>query len=238
MKRQLDMSEFDFSGAYRGDEAVTGVSFPTVPWDIGAVQPVVEELLRRNRFAGSVLDIGCGPGYAAIHLARLGYPVTGVDFVPAVIDDARGRAAQHGVTVSFDVADATSLDGYTDRFDTILDLALFHCLEGETAKSRYARAIHRAARSDAALNLVCFSDRTLNGVPAPAPVSEVDLRHVLDSGGWEILDLRPGSYMANVDPMRAVFSHIGFEFDGSGDVVELPVWIAEARRRDRAGGAG
>jgi len=40
----------------------------------------------------TVLDLGCGPGFYAARLTRLGHTVTGIDFSPASIDYAR----QHG----------------------------------------------------------------------------------------------------------------------------------------------
>lgn len=41
-----------------------------------------------------ILDLGCGPGLYCERLAALGHTCTGIDFSPASIDYARGRAAQ------------------------------------------------------------------------------------------------------------------------------------------------
>jgi SAM-dependent methyltransferase len=55
-----------------------------------------------------VLDLNCGIGRHAIHLARLGYGVVGVDISPRYIERARELAAEHGVVrdSEFLVADA------------------------------------------------------------------------------------------------------------------------------------
>lgn len=45
-----------------------------------------------------VLDLGCGKGAVAVHLARdLGFRVTGIDLFPPFIDAARKRAEEEGV---------------------------------------------------------------------------------------------------------------------------------------------
>ena len=73
------------------------------------------ELEALGGISGEVLDIGCGLGDNAIYLASRRYSVTGLDGSPAAIEQARQRAAAAGVTVTFDVADATNLTGYDGR---------------------------------------------------------------------------------------------------------------------------
>ena len=41
----------------------------------------------------AVLDVATGTGHAALAAARVGARVTGIDYVPALLDIARGRAA-------------------------------------------------------------------------------------------------------------------------------------------------
>lgn len=47
---------------------------------------------------GTVLDAGCGTGAEAIHLARRGWDVTGVDISARALEHAARRAAEAGVT--------------------------------------------------------------------------------------------------------------------------------------------
>ncbi len=51
----------------------------TPPWDIGDVQPDLAALLQAHPPEGPALDLGCGPGDNAIHLARLNVAWAGCD---------------------------------------------------------------------------------------------------------------------------------------------------------------
>ena len=42
---------------------------------------------------GPVLEIGCGTGRVTIPIAQLGFPVTGLDIVPGMIERARRKSA-------------------------------------------------------------------------------------------------------------------------------------------------
>jgi SAM-dependent methyltransferase len=50
---------------------------------------------------GSVLDLACGPGRYAVPFAKAGFQVTGVDRTRFLLDKARERAKQAGVTFEF-----------------------------------------------------------------------------------------------------------------------------------------
>ena len=155
------------------------------------------ELEALGAISGEVLDIGCGLGDNAIYLAGRGHPVTALDGSPTAIERARQRAADAGVKVTFGVVDATDLTGYENRFDTVIDSALFHCLE-EDDRHRYAAALHRSTRSRARLFLYCFSDGNVNGVTAPGgAVSEDDIRDTLRRTNWRIDFLGPTTYLGN-----------------------------------------
>jgi ubiquinone/menaquinone biosynthesis C-methylase UbiE len=76
-----------------------------------------------SRFsAGSpqqVLDVGCGTGFLALRFAELGHTVTGVDFSPQMIDQARRKAEQTGFKVDFRVGDASALDCDDEMYDVV-----------------------------------------------------------------------------------------------------------------------
>lgn len=69
-----------------------------------------------------VLDVACGSGTAALVAARRYCEVTGVDYVPALIERARRRAAAEGFDVDFRVADAQALPFPDASFDVILSV--------------------------------------------------------------------------------------------------------------------
>jgi len=193
-----------FDKLYRGEPAVEGGPKPEgVPWDIGQAQPRVMELEALGGFAGEVLDIGCGLGDNAIYLASRGHSVTGLDGSPAAIEQARSRAAQAGVSVTFAVADATNLTGYDGHFDTVVDSGLYHCLDDD-GREAYAAGLYRATRPGARWHLYCFSDGNVNGIVAPIrSVSEVSLRDTLTANGWRIDFIGPTTYLANKFAFRS-----------------------------------
>jgi ubiquinone/menaquinone biosynthesis C-methylase UbiE len=67
-----------------------------------------------------VLDIACGSGNAALVASRRYCEVTGLDFVPALIDRAKQRAAAEGLPVDFRVGDAQALPFPDASFDVVL----------------------------------------------------------------------------------------------------------------------
>jgi SAM-dependent methyltransferase len=69
-----------------------------------------------------VLDIACGSGTAALVAARRYCNVTGIDYVPELIDRARARAAADDLDVKFEVGDAQSLPFPEGSFDVILSV--------------------------------------------------------------------------------------------------------------------
>jgi SAM-dependent methyltransferase len=196
-----------FDKLYGGEPAFEGAPAPTdIPWDVHQAQPRLMELEALGCFSGEVLDIGCGLGDNAIYLASRGHSVTGLDGSATAIEEARRRAATAGVlkptagstgSVSFGVADATDLGDYTGRFDTVVDSALYHCLDDE-ARQAYIAALYRATRPGARLHLFCFADGNINGVIAPmGAVAETNIRDTLTANGWRIDFLGPTTYLGN-----------------------------------------
>ena len=226
----LDLHDVNFDALYQGEPMVPGIDLPVIPWDIGAAQPVVIEAEAAGRFSGTVVDVGCGLGENAIYLASRGHQVTGIDLAPTAIDQARRQARQRGVAVEFVVADATTLAGFDDRFDSVLDGACYHCLP-EEARHAYAAALHRATRPDARLTLFCFPSGS-SGIAAAMGVSEEDLAATWGKAGWEITDLRPARYHVNADVGETITA-LGLECAPVPDDpsrLQTPIWAMEARR--------
>lgn len=67
-----------------------------------------------------VLDVACGSGTAALAAARRFCDVTGVDFVPALLECGRERAAGERLPVDFREGDAEALPFPDADFDVVL----------------------------------------------------------------------------------------------------------------------
>ncbi len=69
-----------------------------------------------------VLDIACGSGTAALVAERRYCRVTGIDYVPELIERARLRAEANGQEVDFRVGDAQDLPFPDDSFDVVISV--------------------------------------------------------------------------------------------------------------------
>src|ERR1700724_1501443 len=187
-----------FEQMYRDDRVSHGLPAAT-PWDIGGPQPVVRQLVALGAIKGEVLDPGTGPGHHAIYYASNGYSATGIDGSEGALERARENARTAGVSVNFQLADATKLEGLENRFDTVVDSAFYHTFSTEPDLQRaYAQALHRATRPGARLYMFEFGEHNVNGFRMPRSLSEDDFRQVLPAGGWEITYLGPTTYQGNV----------------------------------------
>src|SRR5499427_1361345 len=66
-----------------------------------------------------VLDVATGSGNAAIAAARLGCDVVGVDYVPALLERGRKRAAAEGLDIELVEGDAEELPFPDASFDAV-----------------------------------------------------------------------------------------------------------------------
>jgi 2-polyprenyl-6-hydroxyphenyl methylase/3-demethylubiquinone-9 3-methyltransferase len=81
------------------------------------------DIRQKRPFAGRrLLDIGCGGGLVSEPLARLGFSVTGIDAGEAMLEVARGHAAESGVAVEYRQATAEDLAAGGEQWDAVLAL--------------------------------------------------------------------------------------------------------------------
>ncbi len=67
-----------------------------------------------------VLDVAAGSGNAAIPAALLGAQVVATDLTPELLEAGRGRAADSGVELDWQAADAEALPFGDNEFDTVI----------------------------------------------------------------------------------------------------------------------
>lgn len=104
---------------------------------------------------GRVLDVGCGPGRNALHLAAAGFTVDAIDLSPEAITWATDRAREARAGIRFHCGDVfnTDLDG---PYDLIYDSGCFHHLPPHRRVS-YLHLIDSALRPGGHLALTCFA---------------------------------------------------------------------------------
>jgi ubiquinone/menaquinone biosynthesis C-methylase UbiE len=78
------------------------------------------DLVMGGRAALDALDAGCGTGFLAFELTGRGHRVTGVDFAPAMIAQARRKALDRGVSIRFEEADIEQLPFAPRTFDLVI----------------------------------------------------------------------------------------------------------------------
>jgi len=83
---------------------------------------LLDELIRSVNNTGTILDVGCGPGFECAYVVKSGRAVVGIDFSPEMIREATRRYP----AISFRVADMTSLDFAPDSFDAVIARSSLH----------------------------------------------------------------------------------------------------------------
>src|SRR6266446_2578866 len=93
------------------------------------------------------LDIGCGTGFLSLELASLGHRVTGVDFAPSMIAQARKMAAERHAVIRYEEADAELLPFAAASFDIAVSRHLLWTLpHPERAMDEWIRVLRPGGR--------------------------------------------------------------------------------------------
>ena len=117
----------------------------------------------------SVLDVGCGVGRWCRELARRGARVTGVDFSPTMIAEARRRAAARGVLARcrFLVQDLAHLDA-GEKFDLILGVTVLqHILEPQALRAAVRRLADHLSEAGRLVLLEAAPERSIGSCDSP-----------------------------------------------------------------------
>lgn len=139
---------------------------------------------------GRALDLAAGEGRMALWLAASGWEVTALDFSAVGLERGRARAAERGLDVRWQVADATTADLGEREYDLVLVLYLH--LPREQARDVLARAAAAVAPGGRLIVLGHDRDnleRGVGGPPDPAVLYDVDLLGAA-AAGLEVEQLR------------------------------------------------
>ena len=105
------------------------------------------DLVLAGRRALDALDAGCGTGFLSFELAARGHHVTGVDFAPAMLAEARRKATERGVSVRFEEADAERLPFTPGCFDLVISRHVLWTLpHPEAAVEEWIRVLRPGGR--------------------------------------------------------------------------------------------
>lgn len=102
-------------------------SWQDLPWAHDEPTLFLAEICGR-REPGRALDIGCGAGTDSVYLARQGWQVTSLDFMPKALEYTQSRAREAGVSVTPVEADITEWTA-PHPYDLVLDHGLLHNMD-------------------------------------------------------------------------------------------------------------
>jgi ubiquinone/menaquinone biosynthesis C-methylase UbiE len=112
-------------------------------------RPVAEEIVSGFR-EGRLLDLGTGPGYLPLEIARRAplVVVVGVDLSRPLIRIARQKALQEGVAhrVRFEPGNATKLKFQEQSFDRVISTGMLHMLKDPLKMLKECRRVLKAQK--------------------------------------------------------------------------------------------
>jgi SAM-dependent methyltransferase len=186
--------------------------------------------------AGPILDVGCGTGRVALHLAELGHDVTGVDSDPLLIRALAERARERGLRVHAEVADARAL-ALGARFNlAVAPMQVVQLLGGTAGRRALLESLRLHLRAGAFAALAIADP--FEGIPEDE--IEPPLPDVREEGGWVYSSMpvavRAEDRTTAIDRLRQVVSPRG-ELTESMVTIELDR-VGAAELEDEASALG
>ena len=124
---------------------------------IGGLTVLVGELLCEEadlRAGQRVLDVATGSGNTALSAARRWCSVTGIDFVPHLLDTARKRASLELLDIEFKEGEAENIPFPDESFDAVL--STFGCMFAAD-QQKAANEITRVCKKGGKIALSCWT---------------------------------------------------------------------------------
>jgi len=151
-------------------------------------------LVRTFPAGGSVLVAGCGAGGEVIHLARLGYRVSGFDFLPEMVRASERNVREAGVQADLFEADMAELDRNGKTYDGIYVTPLVYSFV--RGRARRVSSLQRLGRHLDGRGSVVFSAHLLVSADQLLQAAIAWVRHAgrgrgFEFGDWFTWFLRP-----------------------------------------------
>jgi SAM-dependent methyltransferase len=110
------------------------------------LEPDELDLLKDLPFSsGKLLLLGVGGGREAIYLARKGFDITGVDYVPEMVARAKDNAARRGIQMDGLVQEISKLDVPPVSYDVVwISRAMYSCVPTRERRVEMVRRIAKA----------------------------------------------------------------------------------------------
>jgi SAM-dependent methyltransferase len=134
-----------------------------VVWSSGPYQGVTETIKDIHKVVierldpqpgQRLLDVACGTGAAAELAATTGAEIVGVDIAPALIEQAKQRAAEGGLDIDYRVGDAEALELEDGSFDLVASTCGVMFAPDHRA---IARELARVTKSGGRIALACWT---------------------------------------------------------------------------------
>ena len=98
---------------------------------------------------GKLLLLGVGGGREAIPLARLGFAVTGVDFIPEMVEKAKENAARQGLRIEVLTQDLSKLEVSSESYDIIwFSIFMYSFIPTRKRRVRMLKKVRMALKPD------------------------------------------------------------------------------------------
>jgi SAM-dependent methyltransferase len=164
-----DLTEFSRQTYSRPDNVDGWAEDAIVDSGLNDQEPELAEAAKAAA-PGKLLLLGVGGGREAIALARMGYDLTGVDFVPQMVRRAIQNAARRGFTIQGMVQEVSRLDVPAGAYDVVwLSSSMYSCVPTRARRVGMVRRIARALKPGG-LFLCQFHWR-----PGPQPARRGDI---------------------------------------------------------------
>ncbi|MBW6465123.1 MAG: class I SAM-dependent methyltransferase [Brevefilum sp.] len=96
---------------------------------------------------GNLLLLGVGGGREAIPMAEMGFQVTGVDYIPAMVDRAKENATRRGVEIDGFVQEISKLDVPEAVFDVVwISKSMYSCIPTRARRVQMVQRIRSALK--------------------------------------------------------------------------------------------